>query len=119
MASTWVSRETIRIQKLSSSDSLNELHNVLNGSQYSWTSIHHRLQELNVEYPIYLEWNALCSIKREWDKNSVFNLSAIARNEWRPNSYQALLTSLKVFPIQAGLGADGKTPLSVNYHEIF
>jgi len=119
MALAWANLETLRIQELSSNNVLNELQNVMNGSQYSWKSIHHRLQELNVEYSIYLEWNALCTIKREWDEHHVLNGAAIARTEWRPSSYQALLISLKVFPIQAGLGAEGKSPLFATHHEIF
>jgi hypothetical protein len=119
MALAWANLETLRIQELSGNNVLNELQNVMNGSQYSWKSIHHRLQELNVEYSIYLEWNALSTIKREWDEHHVLNGVAIAKTEWRPSSYQALLISLKVFPIQAGLGAEGKSPLFATHHEIF
>jgi hypothetical protein len=120
----WTVHESHRIKALSEPDLITEVHNAMNGSTYSWHSIHKQLQKDRTDYTIFQEWSYLCDLKRDWETDPLVlrarrsgarfhaesEISGLSeRNLWRPQSYRALLLRLKLLPIRAGLGIEGDT----------
>jgi hypothetical protein len=120
----WAVQESTRIKALSDPDLITEVHNAMNGSTYSWHSIHQQLQKKQTDYSLFREWSHLCDLKRDWEADpsvlrarhsgALFHaeseISGLSkRNLWRPHSYRALLLKLKLLPICAGLGIEGNT----------
>jgi hypothetical protein len=118
----WAVHEISRIKSLPDTDLITEVHNAMNGSTYSWHSIHKQLQRNKIDYSLFQEWSYLCDLKRDWESNPsvlqarhngvYFNAESVIsglseRDLWRPHSYCALLLNLKLLPIRAGLGIEG------------
>ncbi|KAE8441677.1 hypothetical protein EG329_004549 [Mollisiaceae sp. DMI_Dod_QoI] len=110
---TWAYRELVRIEALPNADLILEVHNAINGHNYSWKSIQTKLRHLNVDYSLYLEWDTLCHLKRTWetfpsltrDKQHEDIVASLSRDDkaWNPKYLRTLLVNLRLIPIRAGV----------------
>jgi hypothetical protein len=112
---TWADRELVRIKALPNADLIIEVHNAMNGHTYSWRVIQRRLQRLDTDNNIYLDWIDLCKLKQTWDripsltrerqhKDIVERLSRdLSRRAWNLKHLRTLLINLKLILIRAGL----------------
>ncbi len=115
---TWADREIVRINALPNADLIMELHSAMNGHTYSWRSIQRRLQHLDTDINVSLDWNDLCSLKQTWDripslsrerqsKDIAERLSQDASHRaWNLKYLRALLISLKLILIRTGLAEE-------------
>jgi hypothetical protein len=112
---TWADRELARIKALPNADLIIEVHSAMNGHTYSWRSIQRRLQHLDTDNNIFLDWNDLRSLKQTWDsipsltrerqhKDISQRLSRdLSRRAWNLKHLRTLLIRLKLILIHAGL----------------
>ena len=103
-------REVLRIEALSDSQVLSELHEIMDGRNYSWHGINELLQvqldtgvlEFTLAHgDVLFEWNNLCDEKRIWERERRFSVDC-------PEFNRDCLINLKLLPTQAGLGHEGK-----------
>jgi DNA polymerase elongation subunit (family B) len=115
MSTTWADRELVRIKALPNADVIIEVHKAMNGHTYSWRCIQRRLQRLDIDNNIYLDWIDLCKLKQTWDripsltkerqhKDIVERLSRdLSYQSWNLKYLRMLLISLKLILIRAGI----------------
>lgn len=114
---SWAEREIVRIHLLSDQLLLAEIHNAMNGYDYSWKMIHRRLRELEVDYKLFREWIELCDIRQAWEKHPslcksldpfdhAVVLAHLSAGDSRALMYRSLLVRLRTVPLKA-LGAEG------------
>lgn len=116
--SSWAAQELMRIEALPNADLIIEVHHAMNGQTYSWRSIRRRLQNLDIDQSLQLDWNDLCNLKQTWDsipsltrerqhQDVVQGLSRdLNRRTWDLKHLRRLLTGLKLVLIRAGVEED-------------
>lgn len=117
----WEEAEARRIEILSSEALLEEIASIMSGHCYSWLTIKKRLRAVGISsFTLHRRWNTLCNRRLEWnvmskaiglksqDRSSTFLAHLEQRGLWNAESYQRLLLNLKMIPIHAGLGLEGK-----------
>jgi len=115
----WGQQEVARINLLPENELLTEFHDIITGKAYSWRTIGLQLKQAQLSLDLYREWSILCDVKRNWeithascvsqpfDADAVL-ASLIHDNLWKRRAYQVTLNNLKILPLYAGLGAEGK-----------
>ncbi|KAH8772314.1 hypothetical protein BGZ57DRAFT_764072 [Hyaloscypha finlandica] len=106
----WAKRQVLRIEALSKQQVLCELQGIMEGHSYSWHCINDLLQarfnEGSLEFSlvdgdVLFEWNNLCNEKRVWEKKGRLSVNSAEFN-------MDCLINLKILPVQAGLGIEGR-----------
>jgi hypothetical protein len=106
----WAKRQVLRVEALSKQEVLCELQGIMEGHSYSWNRINDllqaRLDEGSLEFSfadgdVLFEWNNLCYEKRMWEKRGRLSVDNAEFN-------MACLINLKILPVQAGLGIEGR-----------
>ena len=106
----WAKRQVLQIENLSKQQVLLELQGIMEGHSYSWHCINEFLQarfddgslELSlVDGDVLFEWNNLCDEKRVWEKRGRLSVNNAEFN-------MDCLINLKILPVQAGLGIEGR-----------
>jgi hypothetical protein len=106
----WQKQQVLRIESIEAHQVLSELRDIMEGHNYSWYSIKDLLQarfdngdlaHTLIDGDVLFEWNNLCNEKRVWEKRGHLSVDRIEFNK-------DCLINLKLLPIQAGLGTEGK-----------
>jgi len=106
----WAKQEVLKIEGLSKQQVMSELQGIMEGHKYSWHCINAllqgKLEEGSLEFSdchgeVLFEWKNLCDEKRMWEKNGRPSVKSEKFNV-------ACLINLKILPIKAGLGSEGK-----------
>jgi hypothetical protein len=115
----WARREVARIEALSEEELIIEVTNAMMGSDYSWRSINTRMQRLDANSTVYLDWSSLWSLKKKWEsipsvtcgrqsKTTTTVQSVGSHNKIRSTEdFRVLLVNLKLITARAGLGGEG------------
>ena len=111
----WAKQQVLRIEALSKQEVLCELQGIMEGHNYSWHCINDLLQarfdEGSLEFSlvdgdVLFEWNNLCHEKQVWEKTRRLSVDIAEFN-------MDCLINLKILPVQAGLGIEGRLAFCV------
>jgi hypothetical protein len=115
----WGRREVARIEALSEEELIIEVTNVMNGDNYSWRSIKTKMQRLDANSTLYLDWSSLWNLKQKWEnippitrgrqsKTTATIQSNGSRSKIRnTQEIRVLLVKLKLITTRAGVGEEG------------
>lgn len=120
----WALREGARIKALSEDEVIIEITNAMNGENYSWRSIKTRMERLDPNSTLYLDWSSLWILKKKWEdipsttnrgrqnKPSTIAQSNASHSKTQiTQEFRILLVKLKLVTARAGLGKEGKSDL--------
>lgn len=112
----WAHREVARIEALSDEELVIEVTNVMNGDIYSWKSIQTRMQQLDANPALRLEWSSLWNLKKKWERfdsvtqqNGVVPTTETVQSLRNPQALRVLLVKPKLITSRAGLGKEGRS----------